>query len=145
MVRFNDDCEKVEVQVFEPAEYLFKIYEVNEKISQAGNDYWQVKFESKEGVKVCDCFMFNGKAANKTLGLLTALGMADGESFPDEDFEPDDILGKYLYIDTEKDKNSDFLKCPFDVKKYREYKSTKTASKPKPVKKDIDEDNIIPF
>ena len=145
MVRFNDDCEKVEVQDYVAGEYLFKIYEVNEKVSQAGNDYWQVKFENKDGIKMCDNFMFFGKAANKTLGLLTGLGLADGETFPDEDFEPDDILGKYVYIDTEKEKDSGFLKCPFDVKKYRKYENkNKTASKPKPVKKNIDED-IIPF
>lgn len=143
MVRF-EDAEKVEVQAFEPGEYLFKIYEVNEKISQAGNNYWQVKFESKEGIKMCDNFMFFGKAATKSLGLFTGLGLADGVNFPEEDYEPDDILGKYLYIDTEKDKDSGYLKCPFDVKKYREYKSTKTTSKPKPVKKDIDTSDI-PF
>ena len=144
MVRFSEDAEVAEKIEYEKGEYLFKIYEVNEKMSKNNNEYWQVKFESKEGIKMCDNFMFFGKAATKTLGLLTALGIADGENFPDEDFEPDDILGKYLYIDTEKEKDSGFLKCPFDVKKYREYKSTKATSKPKPVKKDIDED-ILPF
>ena len=143
MVRFSEDAEVAEKIEYEKGEYLFKIYEVNEKTSKNGNDYWQVKFESKEGIKMCDNFMFFGKAATKSLGLFTGLGLADGVHFPEEDYEPDDILGKYLYIDTEKDKDSGYLKCPFDVKKYREYKSTKTASKPKPVKKDIDEQ--IPF
>ena len=143
MVRFSEDAEVAEKIEYEKGEYLFKIYEVNEKVSQAGNDYWQVKFESKEGIKMCDNFMFFGKAATKTLGLFTGLGLADGVNFPEEDYEPDDILGKYLYIDTDKDKDSGYLKCPFDVKKYREYKSTKTVSKLKPVKKDINEG--IPF
>ena len=137
MVRFSEDAEVAEKIEYEKGEYLFKIYEVNEKVSQAGNDYWQVKFESKEGVKMCDNFMFFGKAATKSLGLFTGLGLADGVNFPDKDYEPDDILGKYLYIATEKDKDSGFLKCPFDVKKYRPYKTSKTASKPKPIKKEI--------
>ena len=144
MVRFSEDAEVAEKIEYEKGEYLFKIYEVNEKVSQAGNEYWQVKFESKEGIKMCDNFMFFGKAATKTLGLFTGLGLADGVNFPGEDYTPDDILGKFLYIDTEKEKDSGFLKCPFDVEKYREYKSTKTASKPKPVKKDIYTSNI-PF
>lgn len=143
MVRFSEDAEVAEKIEYKKGEYLFKIYEVNEKTSQAGNEYWQVKFESKEGIKMCDNFMFFGKAATKTLGLFTGLGLADGVNFPEEDYTPDDILGKFLYIDTEKE-DSGYLKCPFDVKKYREYKTSKTTSKPKPVKKDIDK-NDIPF
>ena len=65
MVRFSDDAEKVTLA--QPGEYLFKIYEVKEKTSQSGNDYWQVKFETKERVRVCDNFMFCGKSASKTL------------------------------------------------------------------------------
>ena len=77
MVRFQQ-VEKVQERV--AGEYLFKIYEVNEKTSQAGNEYWQVKFETADGFKVCDNFMFSGKAANKTLGLLYGLGIGDGEA-----------------------------------------------------------------
>ena len=103
MVRFSDDAEKVTSA--QPGEYLFKIYEVNEKTSQAGNDYWQVKFETKEGVKVCDNFMFFGKAASKTLSLLTALGLADGENFPTEEemdalLTSDNIEKTYRFIGT---------------------------------------------
>ena len=140
MVRFSDAAEKVISA--QAGEYLFKFYEGNEKTSQASNKYWQVKFESKEGIKMCDNFMFFGKAATKPLGLFTGLGLADGVNFPEEDYTPDDILGKFLYIDTEKEKDSGYLKCPFDVKKYREYKSTKAISKS--VKKDIDTSDI-PF
>ena len=121
MVRFSEDAE-----VAEKIEY--EIVDTTDAV---------------KGNKMCDNFMFFGKTATKSLGLFTGLGLADGVNFPEEDYEPDDILGKYLYIDTEKDKDSGYLKCPFNVKKYREYKSTKTASKPKPVKKDIDEE--IPF
>ena len=129
MVRFSADAEKT--SEMKAGEYLFKIYEVNEKESQAGNYYWQVKFESKEGVKVCDNFMFGGKAAGKTLSLLTALGLADGENFPQEELMPDDILGKFVYVNTVKDKDSEFLKCPFNKSGYRAFESKKS----KPAKK----------
>ena len=119
---------------------MFKIYEVNEKTSQAGNDYWQVKFESKEGVKVCDNFMFHGKAASKTLALLTGLGLADGEEFPTDELSTDDILGKFVYIDTIKDKDSEFLKCPWSSSGYEKYEG-KTKAKPK--KEEVEEE--LPF
>ena len=143
MVRFSDDAEKVTLA--QPGEYLFKIYEVNEKTSQAGNDYWQVKFESKEGVKVCDKFMFFGKAASKTLSLLTALGLADGENFPTEELIPDDILGKFVYINTipDKDENGQetgFLKCPWRINGYRAYEG---KAKAKPKKEEVEEE--LPF
>lgn len=139
MVRFSKDAEKVTSA--QPGKYLFKIYEVNEKTSQAGNDYFQVKFESKEGVKVCDNFMFHGKAASKTLALLTALDLADGENFPDNDITPDDILGARLYIDVIKDKDSDFLKCPWGNSGYE-----KCTSSAKPKKKEVAEDGEeLPF
>ena len=140
MVRFSDDAEKVTSA--QPGEYLFKIYEVNEKTSQAGNDYWQVKFETKEGVKVCDNFMFFGKAASKTLSLLTALGLADGENFPTKELTPDDILGKFVYIDTVKDKDSEFLKCPWSSNGYRAYEG---KAKAKPKKEEVEEVDQLPF
>lgn len=138
MVRFSDDAEKMTSA--EPGKYLFKIYEVNEKTSQAGNDYWQVKFETKEGLKVCDNFMFFGKAASKTLSLLTALGLADGENFPTGELSTDDILGKFVWIDTVKDKDSEFLKCPLSSHGYEPYDS---KAKPKP-KKEVGEE-ALPF
>ena len=139
MVRFSDDAEKVTSA--QPGEYLFKIYEVNEKTSQAGNDYWQVKVESKDGVKVCDNLMFCGKAAGKTLAFLTALGLADGENFPTEEIHREDGLGGYLYIDVVKDKDSDFLKFPWSSNGYRAYEG---KAKAKPKKEEVEED-IIPF
>lgn len=142
MVRFAQDAEKVTSA--KPGKYLFKIYEAKEKISQADNEYWQVKFESKEGVKVCDNFMFNGKAASKTLALLTALDLANGEEFPTEELSTDDILGRYLYVDTIKDKDSDFLKCPWSNSGYEAYTKAKTKTKPK--KEVIEEDeDLLPF
>lgn len=140
MVRFSNDAEKLTSA--EPGKYLFKIYEVNEKTSQAGNDYWQVKFETKEGLKVCDNFMFFGKAASKTLSLLTALGLADGENFPTEELSTDDILGKFVWIDTVKDKDSEFLKCPWSSNGYRKYDS---KAKPKPKKEEVEEIDSLPF
>ena len=138
MVRFSDDAEKVTSA--QPGEYLFKVYEINEKTSQAGNDYWQVKFETKEGLKVCDNFMFFGKAASKTLSLLTALGLADGENFPTEEIHKEDVLGRYLYINVVKDKDSDFLKFPWSSNGYRKYEG---KAKPKP-KKEVEEE-MLPF
>lgn len=139
MVRFSDDAERMTSA--EPGKYLFKIYEVNEKTSQAGNDYWQVKFETKEGLKVCDNFMFFGKTASKTLSLLTALGLADGENFPTGELSTDDILGKFVWIDTVKDKDSEFLKCPWSSHRYEPYDS---KAKPKP-KKEVEELESLPF
>lgn len=138
MVRFSDDAEKS--SEMKAGEYLFKIYEVNEKTSLAGNDYWQVKFESKEGVKVCDNFMFGGKAAGKTLSLLTALGLADGENFPKEELTPDDILGQFVYVNTVKDKDSEFLKCPWGKSGYRPFEGKKS----KPAKR-AEEEETAPF
>lgn len=138
MVRFAKDAEKVEMTTFEPAEYLFKIVKVAEKVSQAGNDYWGVWFESQEGCKVYDNFMFGGKGATKTLALLTAIGLADGEEFPEDELETDDILGKKLYIEVVKDKDSDYLKCPFNMSKYRPAKTAKKVKK-------VEADEEIPF
>ena len=52
---------------------------------------------------------------------MTALGLADGENFPTEELTTDDILGKFVYIDTVKDKDSEFLKCPWSFNGYRAY------------------------
>ena len=139
MVRFSDDAEKS--SELKAGEYLFKIYEVKEKTSQNGNEYWQVKFESKEGVKVCDNFMFSGKAAGKTLSLLTALGLADGENLPKDNLDPDDILGQFVYVNTVKDKDSEFLKCPFGKSGYRPFEG---KAKSKATKK-VEEPVVEPF
>lgn len=133
MVKFANDSEKV--QSAQPGKYLFKIYECVEKTSQNGNDYLMIKFESKEGIKVCDTFMFGGKAAGKTLNLLTALGLADGENFPKKDIDVDDILGKILYIDVVKDKDSEFLKCPWGSSGYEAYKKNST-------KKEVEKEEV---
>lgn len=134
MVRFSPDAEKA--SEMQAGEYLFKIYEAKEKVSQAGNNYWQVKFESKEGVKVCDNFMFGGKAAGKTLSLLTALDLADGENFPTKDLSVDDILGKFIYINTIKDKDSEFLKCPWGKSGYRKFEGKSRTKKAEVVEED---------
>ena len=128
-MRFSSDAQKTTSA--QPGEYLFKVYEINEKTSQAGNDYWQVKVESKDGIKVCDNLMFNGKAASKTLAFLTAIDLADGENFPTEEIERDDVLGKMLYISVVKDKDSDFLKFPWSDNGYRKYEKA-TAKKVTP-------------
>lgn len=140
MVRFSDDAEKVTSA--QAGEYLFKVYEINEKTSQAGNDYWQAKVESKDGVKVCDNLMFHGKAAGKTLAFLTALGLADGENFPTEEIHREDVLGGYLYIDVVKDKDSDFLRFPWSSNGYRAYEG---KVKEKPKKKEVEELESLPF
>ena len=139
MVRFSDDAEKMTSA--EPGERLFKVYEINEKTSQAGNDYWQTKVESKEGIKVCDNLMFHGKAAGKTLAFLTALDLADGENFPTEEIHREDVLGRYLYISVVKDKDSDFLKFPWSSNGYRAYEG---KAKAKPKKEEVEKDTL-PF
>ena len=126
MVKFNS-VEKVQERV--AGEYLFKIYEVNEKTSQAGNEYWQVKFETADGFKVCDNFMFSGKAANKTLGLLYGVGIGDGEAWEGLDPQKDDLLGSYVYINVKKQKDGDFFECPWGKSGYRQ--ATPQAVAPK--------------
>ena len=144
MPQFSNDAELVKTG--QPGEYLFKIYEINDKTSQAGNDYWQIKFRTKDDLKVCDNFMFNGKAASKTLFLLTALGFADGKNFPKNVPDKEDILGSVLYITVVKDTNSDFLKCPFNASGYKEYKSEKkNVKKSEPPKAEVIGEDIIPF
>ena len=106
MVRFSDDAEKA--SEMKAGEYLFKIYEVNEKTSQAGNDYWQVKFES---------------------------------NFPKDELTPDDILGQFIYVNTVKDKDSEFLKCPWSASGYRKFEG---KAKAKPAKK-VEETEQDPF
>ena len=82
-----------------PGEYLMKIYECEEKTSQSGNQYIMVKFESNEGVKICDSFMLFGTMANKTLQLLKAIGlMQDDQSWQEIDFETEDLLGRTLML-----------------------------------------------
>lgn len=130
MVRFNQ-VEKV-VEKTE-GEYLFKIYECNEKTSQNGNDYFQVKFKTDDEFKVCDNFMFTGKAASKTLGLLNAIGIGDGENWEEiGEITPNHLLGLYLYISVKKD--GDFFKCPFNRSGYRAFESQ--PAKPEPKKAD---------
>ena len=90
-------------------EYLFKIYEVNEKTSQAGNEYWQTKVETNEGFKICDNLMFSGKAACKTLAFLHAIGIGDGETWEGLEVNKEDILGAYLYMNVKKNKDDDFF------------------------------------
>lgn len=126
MVKFSKTAEVVKAVTYEPGEYLFKIYEVQEKTSKAGNDYWLVKFETKDGVKMSDIFLFAGKGATKTLGLFTACGLADGENFPTKEFDTDDILGSYLYVNAiadldENKKPTGYLKCPWDINDYKPY------------------------
>ena len=87
--------------------------------------------------------MFCGKAAGKTLAFLTALGLADGENFPTKELAPDDILGKFVYIDTVKDKDSEFLKCPWSSNGYRAYEGKKFKPKKEEVEEDLTE--LIPF
>ena len=129
-MKFNQ-VEKVTERV--AGEYLFKIYEVNEKTSQAGNEYWQVKFETQDGFKVCDNFMFSGKAANKTLGLLYGLGIGDGEAWEGLDPQKDDLLGAYVYINVKKQKDSDFFECPWGKSGYRAFDGAKKAEPKKEV------------
>lgn len=130
MVKFNS-VEKVQERV--AGEYLFKIYEVNEKTSAAGNEYWQVKFETADGFKVCDNFMFSGKAANKTLGLLFGIGIGDGETWENLDPTVDDLLGAYVHINVKKQKDGDFFECPWGKSGYRAFDGAKKSEPKKEV------------
>jgi hypothetical protein len=116
MVKFGRDCEVI--KRLTKGWHVFKVYEVNEKTSKAGNLYWEVKVTAEEGGNVCDILMFSGKGASKTLAFFTALGLADGVNFPKKDFKPNDILGKRLQICVVMG-DDDFLKFPFSSNGYK--------------------------
>ena len=132
-MRFNN----VEKQVERTnGEYLFKVYEVNEKTSQAGNEYLQAKVETNEGFKICDNLMFSGKAACKTLAFLHAIGIGDGETWEGLEVNKEDILGTYLYMNVKKNKDDDFFSFPWGKSDYRAYEKTAKAEPKKEVAAD---------
>lgn len=141
MPRFNN----VEEIKAVPGEHLMKIYECEERISQKGNAFLLIKFESNDGVKICDSFMLSGTMANKTLQLLKAIGlMQDGQSWEEiGDFETEDLLGRHLYIDAVQDKdNPQYLKTKFDGFRPYEKNSATPAVK---AEQDLIGEEEIPF
>lgn len=142
MASFN----RVEEIKATPGEYLMKIYSCEEKTSQSGNDYFLIKFESAEEIKICDSFMFTGKMANKTLQLFKAIGLIEeGQTWEEiGDIDADDLLGRYLYVDAVKDKeNPMFLKTKFEG--FRKYEKSTTTPDNKQNNSELIGEDEIPF
>ena len=108
-----------------------------------GVEVWSVTFESQDGAKHYEYFRFSGGIANKTGYLFRAIGLLGEDEKISEckkEFVPDDILGKYLYIDieaNEKAKNGKSIK--FDG--FEKYEG-KAKAKPKKEEEDVSE---LPF
>ena len=146
MVRFSDVKESTGSNKLDIGKHLVKITEARNTTKNGelmtddnGVEVWSVTFENQDGAKHYEYFKFSDWIANKTGYLFRAIGLLEEDekiSETKKDFQPDDILGKCLYIDieaNEKAKNGKQIK--FDgFEKYE--------GKPKPKKEEVEE---LPF
>ena len=149
MVRFSDVKESTGSNKLGIGKHLVKITESRNTTKNGelmtddnGVEVWSVTFENQDGAKHYEYFKFSGGIANKTGYLFRAIGLLGEDekiSECNKEFEPDDILGKCLYIDieaNEKAKNGKQIK--FDgFEKYE--------GKAKPKKEEVEEDLEFPF
>ena len=151
MVRFSDVKESTGSNKLDIGKHLVKITESRNTTKNGelmtddnGVEVWSVTFENQDGAKHYEYFKFSDWIANKTGYLFRAIGLlGEDEKIKEcnKEFEPDDILGKCLYIDieaNEKAKNGKQIK--FDgFEKYE--------GKAKPKKEEVEEDlsELIPF
>lgn len=111
MVRFSNVTESTGANKLDIGKHLVKITESRNTTKNGdlmtddnGVEVWSVTFENKEGAKHYEYFRFSGGIANKTGYMLRAIGLLEEDekiSETKKDFQPDDILGKCLYIDIE--------------------------------------------
>lgn len=137
MVRFSNVTESTGADRLDIGKHLVKITESRNTTKNGdlmtddnGVEVWSVTFENKDGAKHYEYFRFSGGIANKTGYMLRAIGLLEEDekiSETKKDFQPDDILGKCLYIDieaNEKAKNGKQIK--FDgFEKYEGKQATK--------------------
>lgn len=149
MVRFSNVTESTGADRLDIGKHFVQITEARNTTKNGdlmtddnGVEVWSVTFENKEGAKHYEYFRFSGGIANKTGYMLRAIGLLEEDEKISEtrkDFQPDDILGKCLYIDieaNEKAKNGKQIK--FDgFEKYE--------GKAKPKKEEVEEVDQLPF
>lgn len=137
MVRFSDVTESTGSNRLDIGKHFVQITESRNTTKNGelmtddnGVEVWSVTFESQDGAKHYEYFRFSGGIANKTGYLFRAIGLLGEDEKISEckkEFVPDDILGKYLYIDieaNEKAKNGKSIK--FDgFEKYEGKKAKK--------------------
>lgn len=119
-------------------------------LDENGIEQWNLTFEDEKGAKHYEYFKFTGSTANKTGYLLRAVGLLEDDEKITEtkkDFSYEDVEGCYLYITIVENPKAKEEKWKKTIKydgfeKYE--KTSKTTSKPKPVKKDIDTEEL-PF
>ena len=151
MVRFSDVTENTGSNKLDVGKHLVQITEARNTnkdgalmTDDKGVEIWSVTFEDRGGAKHYEYFRFTGGIANKTGYLFRAIGLlGENEKISEckTDFTPDDIVGKYLYIeiyDNDKATNEKYRKqIKFDgFEKY--------TGEAKPVMQEIAEDEI-PF
>lgn len=172
MVQFSN---VVEVDtMLDYGKHLVKIVDVRNKtkdgdelLDAEGVEMWSITFQDVNKAKYYEYFRFTGKMANKTGYLLRACGVLDTDEKIAESkksFSPEDILGKFLFIEIVENKNATEEKYRKTIKfdgfeKYEskspiqpkvvEEKKVKTVKKAEPKVEEVvvgDEDSeIIPF
>lgn len=152
MVRFSDVTESTGSNKLDIGQHLVRIADARNTtkngdlmVDDNNVEIWSVTFEDKEGAKHYEYFRFSGGIANKTGYMFRAIGLLGEDeklSECNKDFEPDDIVGKYLYIeiyDNDKVTNEKYRKqIKFDgFEKYE--------AKPKKVVKEVEDIESLPF
>lgn len=120
-------CEAPKVR--EAGEYLMKITSAVETTFNSGKEGLKVIFEDNDGLKIYNNFFFEGKAANNLLTLLGAVGLYDGNGWENLSLDADDLVGLFVYVDCEKDKENKYLQCKFCG--FRKYESEQPKPEPK--------------
>lgn len=141
--------------------HLVKVADVRNKTKDGdelldgeGVEMWSVTFQDVNNAKFYEYYRFTGKMANKTGYLLRACGvLALDEKLKDckKGFTPEDILGKFLYIEIVENKNATEEKYRKTIKfdgfeKYESPTKAKAVKKPEPkVEEVVVGEDEIPF
>lgn len=153
MVKFADVVESTSNERLDYGTHLVKIEDIknqtkdgDELLDENGVEMWNITFFNNEG-KHYEYFRFSGKMANKTGYLLRAIGLLKEDekiSECEEDFDKDDAIGKYLYIEIVENKNAQSDKYRKQIK-FDGFKKYEGKVKEKPKKKEVDLSEEIPF
>lgn len=116
MVRFSNVTESTGSNHLDIGKHLVKITDAKNTTKDgtlmtddSGVEIWSVTFEDSKGFKHYEYFRFSGGIANKTGFMFRAIRLlADNEKISEceTEFEPLDIVGKYLYIEIEKNEKA---------------------------------------
>ena len=133
--------------ILDYGKHLVKVTDVRNKTKDGdelldgeGVEMWSVTFQDVNNAKFYEYYRFTGKMANKTGYLLRACGVLE----PDEKLKeckkiikPEDILGKFLYIEIVENKNATEEKYRKTIKfdGFEKYESPTSTKATKTVKK----------